>query len=70
MTTGGGYRDSMATAMAASPRDWSLAKDTAWLYGIVCGWDEPALKEVAKRHGWDRVTVARLRDLRAEWVSS
>jgi hypothetical protein len=44
--------------------DWGQSKDTAWIYGIAVGWDGPAMKELASRHGWSAQKVANLRKLR------
>jgi len=30
-------------------KDWSLCKKDVWIYGIVCGWDDEALAELAPR---------------------
>lgn len=61
---------SLEGVLAQSPRDWSLSKYDAWIYGIVNGWDssdpgEDAMSEVAARHRWDEATVQRLQELHA-----
>lgn len=53
---------SLQATMAFDSRDWSVVRRDAWLYGIVVGWDD-ALPEVAKKHRWDAVDVARLKRL-------
>ena len=56
--------ESLRVALATDARDWSLDRRDAWLWGIINGWpDCDAMREVAKRHGWDHVTVERLRTL-------
>lgn len=45
--------DAVCSAMATDPRDWSVNKTDAWLYGILVGWNE-AIEDVAKRHRWRR----------------
>jgi hypothetical protein len=62
--------ESAAAAMAASPRDWSLDNRDAWAYGIIVGWSEDALAEVAAKHRWSEAEVERLRSLRAELAVS
>ena len=69
--------DSAHATMALSSQDWSVARDFAWLYGILVGWDnEPtggdvdqgdgkALDDLAERFGWSDDQVDRLRRLRA-----
>jgi hypothetical protein len=57
--------DSVASAMATDPRDWSLVKRDAWLYGIFLGWGRPAMREVADLHQWSPETVARLENYRS-----
>lgn len=41
--------DFLHTAMATSADDWSESLGGAVLYGTVCGWDEPAERELADR---------------------
>ncbi len=53
---------SLRTCLPFDARDWSVNKNDAWIYGIVCGWGESIL-EVAKTHGWTDETVARLQRL-------
>lgn len=53
--------DSLRTVIATSSRDWSSTPGDAWIWGVVLGWDEPALAEVAAQHGWDEAACARLR---------
>jgi hypothetical protein len=51
--------------VTADPRDWSANRHDAFLYGVFCGWDDPAAEaEVAARHSWDEQFVARLHRLR------
>jgi len=56
--------DSLGAAMASHPRDWAAESRDAWVYGIVCGWDGPAIRELQKKFGWSPETVARLRKYR------
>jgi hypothetical protein len=58
--------ESLCTAVATDVRDWSLGRRDAWIYGIVCGWDE-AIGEVAARHGWTAEDVQRLKRLHKQY---
>lgn len=54
--------------LAFSSRDWGEERDTAWLWGIICGWDgdegdESAMPEVAAAFGWTDEQVEQLRAL-------
>lgn len=55
--------ESIATAIAFSPRDWSSHHRDAWIYGIVWGWDKESLEELKNKHKWRDGTVARLKFL-------
>lgn len=65
--------NSLRNAIAFSSADWGAARDLAWVYGIVLGWDDNdeseygAMDELAQRFGWSDETVARLRLLHAEF---
>jgi hypothetical protein len=61
--------DSISTAIAFTPHDWSTHHRMAWIYGIACGWDEESLAELTEKHGWKPETVERLKRLRAKWES-
>ena len=61
--------DSISTAIAFTPLDWSTHHRMAWIYGIACGWDEESLAELTEKHGWKPDTVERLKRLRAKWES-
>lgn len=51
-------------------RDWSTDKRDAWLYGIVCGWDNEALKELQEQFHWDDSAVNRLERLHLRYLES
>lgn len=65
---------SLHDTIVFSSDDWSGSRAMAWVYGIVCGWDDDedddvdAMAELAIRFGWDAARVARLRRLRAEFA--
>ena len=52
--------DSAHTTMCADARDWSTDRRDAWLYGLVVGWDGPAMREVSKRHRFDAARLSQL----------
>jgi len=63
---------SLETSMAFDTRDWSQVKRDAWLYGIICGWEnenplvgekeDDALIEICEKHGLDRKRLKSLRN--------
>jgi hypothetical protein len=53
------------TVMTTHSRDWARDRSDAWLYGIVVGWDEASLVELAQKFEWPEAQVERLRMLRA-----
>ncbi|MFF1946934.1 hypothetical protein ACFVWF_32875 [Rhodococcus qingshengii] len=70
--------DVLHNAISFSSMDWGACKDTALIYGIICGWDDDnplegedphaALKELAHRFRWPTQKIESIRRLRAEWV--
>jgi len=60
----------LANAIALSSQDWGEAADFAWIYGIVCGWDDEddpasdAYPQLQAEFGWSDEQVARLKRLR------
>ena len=62
--------DSMRTVMSTHVRDWATNKRDAWLWGIVCGWNDEAMSEVAQKFSWDKQTVARLRRYRKAFMEA
>lgn len=67
--------ESLYDAIAFSSADWGLARDMAWIYGVVLGWDADegeddgldAMGELSRRFGWNADEVARLRRLHSEF---
>jgi hypothetical protein len=64
--------ESIVNTIVFSSADWAEARDMAWLYGIVMGWDpnegddddpDSAMAELAQRFSWTEGQVARLRRL-------
>jgi hypothetical protein len=67
---------SIVTSIATHSRDYGNDPTDAWVYGIVCGWDdEPdddsrVMEELAEKHGWTEADVARLRRLRTKYIAA
>lgn len=63
--------DSLHCAIVFSPMDWGIDKRSAWIYGIVVGWEDEGgndaeiMVELARRFHWSIETIERLRRLRA-----
>jgi len=57
--------DSIHTCCAFWVGDWAENHRLAWIYGIVCGWDE--YQEFKDRFGWDDETIDRLKHLRKQY---
>jgi len=60
--------DDLESVLALSPKDWSIDKNDAWIYGIVLGWDDDSLKELKNTFRWDADTVDRLKALHEAFV--
>jgi hypothetical protein len=57
---------SLESALAFSSQDWSEAADFAWIYGIVCGWEDEdgdSYPQLQVMYGWSDDAVARLKRL-------
>lgn len=63
--------EAIADMLAFNSRDWSEDTADAWLWGIVHGWgdgdEDDVWDDVARAHGWDAETVARLQRLHSSW---
>ena len=55
--------ESLKNTIPFSSMDWSTEKRNAWVYGIVCGWDDDCFSEFNKRFHWDKDTWDRLKRL-------
>lgn len=62
-----GALHSLENALCFSSRDWSRYRVDAWIYGIIVGWSDESLEELAPIHGWCPDTVAKLKARRAEF---
>lgn len=62
--------ESAGSAMATSSRDQAQDSHDAWVWGIICGWEESddladeCIKELQAKHHWDQETVDRMRRYR------
>lgn len=55
--------ESLKNCVSTHVRDWSTNKRDAWIYGIVCGWDDDCFEELMAIHKWTPEKVARLKNL-------
>ncbi|WP_055693238.1 hypothetical protein [Streptomyces prasinopilosus] len=46
-------------------RDWTADRHDAYLWGVLIGWDDDALEEIAAKHGWNEHRVKYVREMRA-----
>ena len=60
--------DSIECSIAFDVRDWSEDRRSAWIYGIVFGWDD-AEDEIKRKFHWDDNDVKRLHLLHRQWES-
>ena len=44
--------EQLQRALAYSSRDWGASVDLAWIYGIISGWDDDSLSELASKYDW------------------
>jgi hypothetical protein len=57
----------LASLIVFSARDWGEMHNDALIYGIVVGWDEAAMRDVADRFNLDENRVELLRKLHADF---
>ena len=50
-------------------KDWGTTSDDAWLYGIVCGWTDPALSELRNKFAWNSTDVETLKSRRDQFLA-
>lgn len=62
--------ESMENVLVFDPRDWGQLQSDAWLWGIICGWDDESLQDLAVKHRWSDDTVSRLKRLRSAFVAA
>lgn len=56
-------KKSLGDTLAFSVDDWAATRAMAWVWGIIEGWDDEAMAELAQEFSWDEVTTARLNRL-------
>lgn len=57
---------SVRRIVTADPRDWTVNRHDAFIYGVFRGWDDSAAElGVAAKHGWNADFLARLHLLQA-----
>lgn len=56
-------RESLRSTLAFSVDDWGASRAMAWVWGIVEGWDDESMAELATEFKWDEATTARLNRL-------
>lgn len=60
--------ESIECAIAFDVRCWSEDRRSAWIYGIVFGWeDDEYSEEIKRRFRWDDVDISRLKMLHKQW---
>jgi hypothetical protein len=52
--------ESSRRAMERAPVDWVSDIRLAWAYGVICGWTEDELEELATLYGWSEATIRQL----------
>lgn len=58
-------RNMMRTAASYYHRDWATDRHDAFLYAILIGWDDEALKEIAAKHRWNEHRVKYVQEMHA-----
>lgn len=61
---------SIGNTLAFSSRDWAANHRDAWLWGIVHGWDDAAMRELVVQYGWTPETVTQLRRLHTAFAAA
>ncbi|MFF7190540.1 hypothetical protein ACFZAR_36215 [Streptomyces sp. NPDC008222] len=51
--------------MRVDSRDWAADRVDTYLYGVLIGWDDEALEEVAAKHRWNEHRIKYVREMRA-----
>jgi len=64
------WKESLQNTIIFDPGDWGKRKRSAWIYGIIVGWDQDSLRELALRHKWDTAELARLQQLHLDFLNS
>jgi len=52
--------DSLLSTITGDVADWAQNRRMAWIYGIICGWDDEAMEELAQDFNWPEHEKQRL----------
>jgi hypothetical protein len=55
--------ESLKDTIAFDSLDYGMNKRSAWIYGIVMGWDDPSLQELEAKGFWNAQQSLRLKQL-------
>jgi hypothetical protein len=58
--------ESIYDAIVFSPHDWGGHPRLAWIYGIICGWNDECFEEFKNEYDWDDETIERLKNYHEE----
>lgn len=61
--------DSIEGVIAFDVRDWSEDRRSAWIYGVVFGWDDSSVADLKTKYKWDNSDIQRLNQLHNQWVT-
>jgi hypothetical protein len=56
---------SICNMMRVDSRDWAADRRDVYLWGVLIGWDDEALEEIAAKHRWNEHRVKYVREMRA-----
>jgi len=62
-------KESLSSTLAFSVDDWAATRAMAWVWGIIEGWDDEAMAEVAAGYRWDEATTQRLNRLHERFAA-
>lgn len=63
--------ESLECTIAFDVKDWGSDRRSAWIYGIILGWDdEECFNEFKYRFGWDDKTIEILKKLRGNYLKA
>ena len=58
---------SLRNTVVFGAKDWSVDKRDAWIYGIIVGWNDESLENLAKKYHWSPEHIQRLKRLNARF---
>jgi hypothetical protein len=58
--------ESIYNAIVFSPHDWASHHRLAWIYGIICGWNDECFEEFKNEYNWDDETINKLKSYHEE----